>query len=187
MTWARSPARPSGRRASRRARSRRSAGRVRTRTGARIAASWRSSTASRRTGVACSAAMSRGRTRLFEGEIETGCGPATRRPAPSTAPRRYVYLDLGFFEQLQTRFGARDGPLAEAYVLAHEYGHHVQHLTGVLDRPPGDRSAGRPGAGRATGRLLRGLWVGHAVDTGLPRAPDPPGSRGRARRGRGRR
>jgi uncharacterized protein len=109
------------------------------------------------------------KTRFFEGGIQTGCGPASSATGPFYCPNdRYVYIDLGFFDQLQSQLGARGGPLADAYILAHEYGHHVQNLTGVLSSA--DRDTG-PQGGQVRVELqadcFAGLWVGHALDTGF--------------------
>ncbi|GAA2728098.1 KPN_02809 family neutral zinc metallopeptidase [Cellulomonas aerilata] len=70
----------------------------------------------------------------FEDAVDTGCGPATSATGPFYCPPdQSVYLDLGFYDELTTRFGASGGALAEMYVLAHEFGHHIEQLTGMMD------------------------------------------------------
>jgi hypothetical protein len=71
---------------------------------------------------------------LFEGSTATGCGYGQSATGPFYCPQdQQVYLDLSFFRTLESRLGAR-GDFAQAYVIAHEVGHHVQRVTGLMER-----------------------------------------------------
>jgi hypothetical protein len=104
-------------------------------------------------------------TVFFNGSVQTSCGGATSGSGPFYCPGdQLVYIDLSFFDTLQQQFGAEGGLFVNAYVIAHEYGHHVQNLLGVNQQV----TPGETGPASGTVRLelqadcFAGTWADHA-------------------------
>ena len=107
---------------------------------------------------------------LFNGGVQSACGAASAAMGPFYCPGdRHVYLDLDFFREMETKFHAA-GDFARAYVIAHEVGHHIQNITGVMQQVRQLAERGQPMEG-ATGLSVRqelqadcyaGIWANHA-------------------------
>jgi predicted metalloprotease len=115
---------------------------------------------------------------LFEGATQTGCGVGSSQTGPFYCPLdRKIYLDLGFFRELRSRLGA-PGDFAQAYVIAHEFGHHVQNLLGVMADVQQKQSGGSADANDLSIRLelqadcLAGVWAHSAYEQELLESGD---------------
>ena len=110
---------------------------------------------------------------VFGQSVDTGCGQASSATGPFYCPLdQTAYVDLSFFDELSQRFGA-PGDFAQAYVLAHEYGHHIQQQLGIEERVRSDSQSNPDDANELSVRLelqadcFAGLWGRSAFDEGL--------------------
>jgi len=110
---------------------------------------------------------------LFDDATQSGCGPASSATGPFYCPAdRKVYLDLQFFRELRDRFGA-PGDFAQAYVIAHEFGHHVQNVIGVSEDVRREQQANPDQVNELSIRLelqadcLAGVWAHSAYEENL--------------------
>ena len=114
--------------------------------------------------------------RLFSGSVDTKCGPATSEVGPFYCPGdRTAYFDTDFFKVLTDQFGSSGGPLAQEYVVAHEFGHHVQDLQGSLVNAQQDPQGATGGGVRTElqADCYAGIWAHYAAitkqeSTGVP-------------------
>jgi predicted metalloprotease len=108
------------------------------------------------------------KTVIYSGQTQSACGTASNATGPFYCPSdERVYIDASFFSELTSRFGADDGALAQEYVVAHEYGHHIENILGFL----GQAQDGRTGASSGSVRIelmadcFAGVWARHASQT----------------------
>ena len=113
------------------------------------------------------------RLNFFAGGVSTGCGSATSDVGPFYCPAdAEIYIDLDFFKELETRFGAQGGSFSRAYVIAHEYGHHIQNLLGTNQRVQQGDSGPTSGSVRLElqADCYAGVWAHHATTVPTSRA-----------------
>ncbi|KQQ85228.1 neutral zinc metallopeptidase [Pseudarthrobacter sp. SL88] len=113
---------------------------------------------------------------IFTGGTNTGCGAATSEVGPFYCPTdTTAYFDPGFFQELVDRFGSSGGPLAQEYVVAHEFGHHIQNVLGDLGRAQQDPQGPESGSVRTElqADCYAGLWAKYASTTPNPDTGQP--------------
>ena len=107
-------------------------------------------------------------TVIYSGSTQSACGTASNQTGPFYCPSdERIYIDASFFDDLTSRFGADDGALAQEYVVAHEYGHHVEHILGLLARAQDGQTGPTSGGVRIElmADCFAGVWANHASRT----------------------
>ena len=108
------------------------------------------------------------KTVIFSGSAQSACGVASSATGPFYCPSdQRIYIDGAFFDELTSKFGADDGALAQEYVVAHEYGHHVENLLGFLAKGQDGRTGPLSGGVRIElmADCMAGVWAKHASTT----------------------
>lgn len=108
------------------------------------------------------------KTVIYSGSTQSACGTASGATGPFYCPsNEQIYIDASFFEQLSSTYGADGGNLAQMYVVAHEYGHHVQHTLNLLGRAQDGTTGPRSGGVRTElmADCFAGVWSHHAAST----------------------
>jgi predicted metalloprotease len=119
------------------------------------------------------------KTVFFTDATNTGCGQASSQTGPFYCPVDHlVYIDLGFMQALEQQLVGKSTDLAEQYIIAHEYGHHIQNLVGINSQVQ-DAQQSDPGranqysvAMELQADCFAGMWVGDAASRGLLDAPN---------------
>jgi predicted metalloprotease len=124
------------------------------------------------------------KTVIYSGQTQSGCGTASNQVGPFYCPLdNKVYIDASFFAELTKRFGADGGNLAKEYVVAHEYGHHIQNVLGLLGKAQQDPQGPQSGAVRSSSWPT--VWPAPGSSTPpRPRTPTASPSSSRSPRSR---
>lgn len=105
---------------------------------------------------------------VYQGQTQSECGRASNQIGPFYCPLdESIFIDTDFYDVMEQQLGAEDGTLAELYVLAHEYGHHIQNVYGVLDEAQKDPKGADSGAVRVElmADCFAGMWIKEATTT----------------------
>ncbi|AKU16824.1 KPN_02809 family neutral zinc metallopeptidase [Luteipulveratus mongoliensis] len=108
------------------------------------------------------------KTVIYSGSTPTACGTGSAAMGPFYCPLdKKVYIDASFFQELSSKYGADDGALAQEYVVAHEYGHHIQDIFGVLGKAQQDPQGAESASVRTElqADCYAGIWVAFASQT----------------------
>lgn len=108
------------------------------------------------------------KTVIYSGQTQSPCGTASNQTGPFYCPSdERIYIDASFFDELTSTYGADDGALAQEYVVAHEYGHHVENILGLLEQGQDGTTGPQSGGVRIElmADCMAGVWANHASTT----------------------